>query len=191
VTTRVCGSCSLCCTVLRVDELRKLGGTPCAHQRVGHPEGGCGIHARRPGVCRTYRCLWLRGGLLEDDRPDRLGAVIDVASRGGAPRVEIREARPGALDRSRRLREIAEHYRASFPVHVSSAEDALDADRPRRILWPGGEEHEVRGDRVTVRRGGAPVAERRLPLPARWLRRLWLGVARRRLRGWRGATPPG
>jgi len=90
--------------VLRVDELRKLGGTPCVHQHAGD---GCRIHATRPGICRAYRCLWLGGALRDGDRPDALGAVLDVVSTGASTWLEIREAEPGAYERSPRLREIA------------------------------------------------------------------------------------
>ena len=92
---RRCGECSLCCTVLRVDELSKLGGTSCVHQDVDVP--GCAIHAARPEICRGYRCLWLRGGLESDDRPDRLRAVVDVRTNGTSSWLEVREA-----DRGRR-----------------------------------------------------------------------------------------
>jgi hypothetical protein len=122
--------------VLRVDELRKLGGTPCVHQRAG---GGCGIHPQRPGICRAYRCLWLGGGLRDDDRPDALGAVLDVVSRGASVWLEIREAQPGAFERSARLREIAHEYRASMPVRIGDSADVLDPERRFRVLLPNGE----------------------------------------------------
>ena len=102
---RQCGACSLCCTVLRVDELSKLGGQDCAHQRA---EGGCAIHARRPDICRAYHCLWLRGHFEESDRPDRLGAVLDFVNHGGQVMLEVREARAGSFDASPRLQQIAE-----------------------------------------------------------------------------------
>ena len=122
-----CGPCSLCCVVLRVDELAKLGGEPCRHLRAG---AGCGIHAERPGICRAYECLWLGGGLEEEDRPDRLGAVLDVVAVGETHRLEIREAERGAFGRSPRLRAIAERYRASMPVRITDVAAPLDPDAP-------------------------------------------------------------
>src|SRR5262249_30051766 len=83
-----------------------------------------------PQICRRYRCLWLAGALEEGDRPDRLGAVLDLASRGGLPELVVHEREPGALDASPRLCEIAETYRASMPVRVLSAAHALDAVPP-------------------------------------------------------------
>lgn len=176
---RFCGECSLCCTLLRVDELAKLGGTPCVHQR---PEGGCEIHARRPGICRRYRCLWLQGGLEQDDRPDRLGAVLDLASRGGFPELVVHVAEPGAFDRSARLREIAERHRVAMPVRILDCGGVLDAERPYRVLLPGGDEQRVAGERVEIWRGGVRVAERRLPWLERLVRRALLVARRVRLR---------
>src|SRR5262249_34032310 len=135
---RACGACSLCCTLLRVDELAKLGGVRCVHQRA---EGGCAIHARRPEVCRRYRCLWLSGAL---------GAVLDLASRGGLPELVVHEREPGAFDASPRLRAIAERYRAAMPVRVLPGGGVMDPDRPFRVLLPGGEEQRIAGDRIEI-----------------------------------------
>jgi Fe-S-cluster containining protein len=186
---RACGDCSLCCTVLRVDELRKLGGVPCRELRAPGPGGGCcGIHERRPAVCRAYRCLWLQGGLEERDRPDRLGAVLDVVTAGAETRLEIHQADPEAFDRSARLREIAERYRAAMPVRILDVADVLDPDRPYRILLPpsrgdGGARAELRveGERVTELRDGAVVGERRLPWLERLVRRAAIAWRRMRL----------
>ena len=182
--TRECGECSLCCTVLRVDELRKLGGTPCVHQRAG---GGCGIHPRRPGICRAYRCLWLGGGLRDGDRPEALGAVLDVVSTGASTWLEIREAQPGAFERSARLREIAQEYRQSMPVRIGDTADVLDPERRFRVLLPNGEERIVEGEWTTLVRPGGPDARLRLPWLERWQRRLSLALRRRRVADYRGA----
>lgn len=188
---RRCGACSLCCVVLRVDELRKLAGVSCIHQRAGddsaRAEGGCGIHATRPGICRAYRCLWLSGGLEEGDRPDRIGAVLDVVSRGVSLQLELREAQPGAFDRSARLREIAASYRRTMAVRITHSEDVMNPDRPYRVLLPDGEEQRVAGDRVDVLREGQRVERRRLPWLERVLRRIVLRARALRLRGYRGA----
>jgi hypothetical protein len=177
---RRCGECALCCTVLRVDELGKLGGTPCrALREDGH---GCSIYERRPGVCRRYRCLWLSGSLREEDRPDRLGAVLDLVPGAGNMRLEIREAVPGAFDRSPRLREIADAYREAVAVRISDVADVMDPDRPFRLLLAGGVEHRVAGDRIEVLRDGQLLEERRRPWLERAARRIGLALAARRLR---------
>jgi hypothetical protein len=181
---RACGACTLCCTVLRVDELGKLGGVACPELRS--PEaaralgGGCAIHERRPGICRRYRCAWLQGRFEEGDRPDRLGAVLDVVTRGASTGLEVHLADPDALERSPRLREIAERFRAFAPVRVLDVGDVLDPDRPYRVLLPDGEERRVEGERVTRLRDGEVVATQRQAWLERWLRRVIVAWRRRR-----------
>lgn len=181
---RACGECSLCCTILRVDELGKPAGRDCVHQRGTE---GCGIHATRPPICRAYRCLWLQGGLEDDERPDRTGGIVDLETMGVGLRLAIREARPGAFDASPALRAIAERYRGSMPVRITDVGDPLDPDRPFRVLLADGVEQRIAGTRVEVFRGGQLVETRRLMGLERWAR--WLAL---RWRGWRlrAGSPP-
>jgi Fe-S-cluster containining protein len=176
---RQCGSCSLCCTVLRVDELSKLGGVSCVHQDQEGP--GCAIHDRRPGICRAYRCLWLKGGLAAEERPDRLRAVLDVAAEGPNIRLEIREAEAGAFENSSGLQAIAERYRLTMPVRITDVADVMDDDRPYRQLMPDGEEHRVCGEWTEIYCAGELVERRRLFWLERWVRRIVLWRGRRRL----------
>ena len=162
--TRRCGTCSLCCTILRVDELAKPAGRDCNHQRG---PGGCAIHATRPPICRAYRCLWLQGGLEDDERPDRTGGVVDLETTGVGLRLAIREARAGIFDESPMLRAIAERYRSSMPVRITDTADVSDPDRPFRVLLAGGVEQRVVGDRIEVFRDGQLVESRGLP----WIER--------------------
>ncbi|MBW2275618.1 MAG: hypothetical protein JRG96_20350 [Deltaproteobacteria bacterium] len=180
--SRSCGACSLCCTVLRVDELHKLGGTPCPELRA---DSGCSIYAKRPRICRAYRCLWLEGGLQEGDRPDRLGAVVDLLHTGMGSRLSIQEAEAGAFDRSPRLQQIADAQRESMPVRIVEAGRVLDADRPFRVLLGDGEEHRVEGESIVVLHDGAQIEERRLPWLEARVRRLGLLYRRWRLRDFR------
>ncbi len=175
---RRCGPCSMCCTVLRVDEIGKLAGTPCSKLAEG---GGCAIHETRPAICRAYRCAWLEGRFREDDRPDLLGAVVDFTPRGVGFDLVIIESEPGVFDRSPRLREIAEAHRELMPVRISDTTRVDDADRPFRVLLPAGEEQRVEGERITILRDGEVVAQRRLPFVERWARRLFVALRRLRL----------
>ncbi len=54
---RVCGSCSLCCKVLRIEELDKPAGRWCSHCTAGRD--GCHIYDTRPPSCRSFHCSWL------------------------------------------------------------------------------------------------------------------------------------
>jgi hypothetical protein len=74
---RDCGSCTVCCTVLTVNtpEFSKAAGSPCTHLT---PQG-CGIHAERPPICRSWFCVWRRLASLPDDaRPDRSGLLVSL-----------------------------------------------------------------------------------------------------------------
>ena len=75
---RTCNGCSLCCTLLAVNELTKPAGVACQHS-----DGGCSIYPDRPTTCRQFKCLWL-------DREDALGEhwkpahshIVAFADRG-------------------------------------------------------------------------------------------------------------
>ena len=175
---RRCGTCSVCCSVLRVDELAKPAGRDCAHQRT---EGGCAVHATRPPVCRGYHCLWLQGGLEDDERPDRTGGVVDLGSTGLGVRLTIHEVRAGAFEDSSALRAIADRYREEMPVRVVAAGAVEDPDRPFRVLLAGGVEQRIAGERIETHRDGAPVQIRRLPWAERLARRLSIWWRRRGL----------
>jgi hypothetical protein len=54
VSSRSCGGCTLCCTVMEVRELEKRPFSPCAHQA----DGGCGVWGEHPGSCKAFACLW-------------------------------------------------------------------------------------------------------------------------------------
>src|SRR5215204_5002491 len=74
--TRKCGSCSLCCKLLPVIPLGKVGGERCKYQRHGK---GCAIYANRPEPCRAWSCVWLLNSpeARNLSRPDRVRYVID------------------------------------------------------------------------------------------------------------------
>jgi Fe-S-cluster containining protein len=179
---RACGPCTLCCTLLRVDELRKLGGVPCPALRRAPDAPGCSIHPTRPAVCRAYACLWLSGGLEETDRPDLLGAILDVATEGLITRLRVHEATPGAYERSARLREIVEAHRGAMPVRIHDVSRAGEPGAPMRELGAAGVELRIEGDVVTRLEGGRVVERRRLPWLERGLRRLALAWRARKLR---------
>jgi Fe-S-cluster containining protein len=179
---RICGPCTLCCTLLRVDELRKRGGVPCPALRRAPEAPGCSIHATRPSVCRAYACLWLSGGLENTDRPDLLGAILDVATEGYVTRLRVHEVTPGACERSPRLREIVNAHRGSMPVRISAVSRAGEPGAPVRELGPAAAELRIEGDFVTRLEGGRVVERRRLPWLERTLRRASLAWRARKLR---------
>ena len=183
---RDCGTCSLCCTLLRVDPIGKPAGRDCVHQR---PEGGCGIYDSRPSICRGYQCLWLQGGLEDDERPDRTRGVVDLQTTGIGLRLDIREAEPGAFDKSPSLAAIAARYRTQMPVRITNASDMNDPDRPFRVLLGDGVEQHVSGDTIEIYRNGMLEETRRQGWAERLGRRIAIAWRRRGLRNERADFP--
>jgi len=56
VPGKSCGSCTKCCTVMGVPELKKRPWDECPHVVAG---AGCGIYTERPSGCRKFICGWL------------------------------------------------------------------------------------------------------------------------------------
>lgn len=76
--TRECGSCSLCCKVMGVQELKKPMGKWCTYARKGV---GCTIHHQEgyPKSCRGFTCLWMErevGGIPDQFKPDKVHAFF-------------------------------------------------------------------------------------------------------------------
>jgi Fe-S-cluster containining protein len=181
--SRSCGTCSLCCTVLRVDELEKRAGEDCVHQCADDTHGtGCGIYETRPEICRAYQCLWRQGGLEEDERPDATGGIVDLETVGVGLRLGIRMRRLEDFDAASKLRRIAERYRSEMPVRITDVEDVMNPDRPFRVLLPEGEEHRVFGERIEVHRAGVLVEEKVVPWAERWVRAVLIWWRNRTLR---------
>lgn len=61
---RSCGTCTLCCKVLRVATLHKPPGQWCQHCATGQ---GCTIYAERPSECAAFSCVWLSTPALGDE----------------------------------------------------------------------------------------------------------------------------
>lgn len=87
MTASACGSCTLCCTVMKVtvtDDDVKPAHVQCQHCT----DQGCGIYLNRPDACSGFKCLWLASQdypparLAAELRPDRTGVVLDLNTAG-------------------------------------------------------------------------------------------------------------
>jgi hypothetical protein len=77
---RQCGSCSLCCKILRVDELDKPMDQWCGHFKSGQ---GCSIHGSHPQSCRNYHCMWIISPAMpQSARPDRSKVMFSLDDDG-------------------------------------------------------------------------------------------------------------
>jgi len=116
---RDCGSCNVCCTAMHVRPLNKPSGERCPHQS---PDG-CGIYHQRPGVCRTWFCMWVRDdGRVFDasHRPDRLGVFFTAGqpdAQTGQQKLYVHEIRPDAADEPKAAKAI-DFMRQVAPVQI-------------------------------------------------------------------------
>lgn len=89
--SRTCGTCTLCCKVLGIQEIDKPAGRWCPHCQPGR---GCKIYGQRPDECRTFACLWLTQPFLDEEwRPDTSKLVLHTEH--GTDRLTVR-VDPGA-----------------------------------------------------------------------------------------------
>lgn len=75
--TRICGECRACCIQPKIEPLNKPMNTPCQHLKSGNGCESCTIHENRPKICMDYNCEWIKGLGKENDRPDKIGLMID------------------------------------------------------------------------------------------------------------------
>ncbi|HUU85486.1 MAG TPA: hypothetical protein VM243_18460 [Phycisphaerae bacterium] len=96
-TGRQCGTCSLCCKLLGIEELDKPQGQWCPHCDPPH---GCMIYSRRPGECRAFNCAWLENAALGDEwKPTRSKMVLYFIDEGARL---VAHVDPGTPDAWRR-----------------------------------------------------------------------------------------
>jgi hypothetical protein len=79
-----CGTCTMCCKVLGVEEIPSPPGRWCSYCTIGQ---GCTVYEVRPPSCRSYTCVWRQwreeGQPVADMlRPDRCHVVVDAALNG-------------------------------------------------------------------------------------------------------------
>lgn len=73
-----CGECTECCTVFRIDEIKKPKHVKCEHCS----DKGCGIHLSKPKTCSEYECAYTRSNWNLKLRPDKCGVIIDLKDGG-------------------------------------------------------------------------------------------------------------
>jgi hypothetical protein len=160
VPGRTCGSCMLCCTVMRVDELNKPSGVTCSHAVAG---SGCAIRDQRPRSCRRFFCGWRLDPNIDSLwKPEISGFVLTISLRYASMLVMVDPARPFAWRMQPyhgRLREWAagafkENKRIVAMVGGEATVILPDRDVPVGVLGPD--------DEIVLSRVGAGYhAERR------------------------------
>ena len=80
---RKCGTCTLCCKIVGVEELNKPQNTECHFCKNDQ----CSIYDTRPKSCRDFNCLLLLGLLPDELQPQKVNAVF--AMTGDQKRVIV------------------------------------------------------------------------------------------------------
>lgn len=95
---RGCGTCTLCCKVMRIDELESPAGQWCQHCDPGK---GCRIHETRPPVCREFFCMWTyRKDIGPHWKPEKSKMVLALEGDGQRIAAHVDPSFPGAWRRS-------------------------------------------------------------------------------------------
>lgn len=93
-----CGSCTMCCKVLEIEEISKPRGQWCPECKPGT---GCTVYDQRPVPCRTFECLWLqmqaKGGWQPRMRPDKVHVMFTVHPDQTSLIAHVDPARPDAF----------------------------------------------------------------------------------------------
>jgi hypothetical protein len=74
VPGKSCGSCTKCCTVMGIAEIKKPAWEECPHVAAGV---GCKIYSERPRSCRDFICGWLLDPYMGPDlKPENCHVVF-------------------------------------------------------------------------------------------------------------------
>lgn len=93
VAGRSCGTCTLCCKVLKITELQKPKGVWCRHCKPGD---GCGIYDTKPNECSQFYCLFLLDNRLGDAwKPSRSKIVLVTEFEQNRVAAHVDPAFPG------------------------------------------------------------------------------------------------
>jgi hypothetical protein len=91
---RSCGTCTLCCKVMKISELNKPQGAWCPNCKAGN---GCTVYAERPRECRDFNCGYLTNPELgEEWKPSHSKIVVVPVPGGKRIAVHVDPQRPDA-----------------------------------------------------------------------------------------------
>jgi hypothetical protein len=92
VKGRQCGSCTLCCKVLKIPETESEKGAWCRHCVTGK---GCAIYEQRPQRCRDFICGWLAWDAVPDHWHPAKSRIVVVSELGFRINFTVDPGSPG------------------------------------------------------------------------------------------------
>lgn len=70
-----CGSCTLCCELLPIPEIKKPASVLCSNCTINK---GCNIYNNRPKSCKNFDCLYLQSDDMDISlRPNECGVMFE------------------------------------------------------------------------------------------------------------------
>lgn len=133
-----CGSCSLCCTLLKVTDISKPAGMTCWWTTV---HGGCQRHAEKTSApelaaCGQWKCLWLESQNHPDPtrrqdraaRPDMIHVVMGPRDPNDQTLlyVHVDPRFPNAWKEPRISEYLAEIVERGVKLHISIGERQVE-----------------------------------------------------------------
>ncbi|MDR3518330.1 MAG: hypothetical protein P4M00_21250 [Azospirillaceae bacterium] len=95
MSSRSCASCTLCCKLMGVPELKKPAARWCSDCDQAQ---GCTVYERRPPSCRNFACFWLMDDQFPDEmRPDRIHALLAFNDTPDSVVLHVDPAHPAAV----------------------------------------------------------------------------------------------
>lgn len=150
MSERTCGRCTVCCTVLRVEEIGKAAGETCRYVS----RDGCAVYESRPSACRGFRCLWLLGFGVDRHRPDRSGVLLEAQQSRLGETVVVRELAPRATLRDKGAHLMRELRRSGLGLYVKHHDGTVSIEGPQEFVDRGAEiaaESGIGRDRLHLR----------------------------------------
>ena len=92
VLGRSCGSCTLCCKVLKIPETHSDKGKWCRHCAVGE---GCAIYEARPERCRDFMCGYLVWDKVPEHWHPARSRIVVVSEMGFRLNFTVDPGSPG------------------------------------------------------------------------------------------------
>lgn len=124
VTMLGCDSCTICCKVMKIQELDKPGNVWCKHCEIGV---GCRSYEDRPESCRVYECVWLKSQRFPNPipgelRPDKSRVVIGTMNDGDDVVLYVTQDRPDAWKKGEFGKLIAKWQSTGITVFTACGE---------------------------------------------------------------------
>lgn len=91
---KTCGTCSICCKIVAVEDLAKPAHQWCIHNV---PRKGCGIWGSHPEACKVWQCGWILMPHLDERwKPEKCGFVIRTRFQIQQLVIDVEPSKPNA-----------------------------------------------------------------------------------------------